>query len=143
MLFRSDQQNGEASVYVDQHTGNYTITWSNSSTSPTITGLSAGTYTVTVTDDNGSCTRSVQVPEIQGPLASFTMAPNPATMGEDVVSFHNQSIGGNQWNWNFGDNNFSFDENPNHTYYDFGTYTVWLVVTDVERNLFDIRYSLA
>jgi large repetitive protein len=125
-----DQQNGEATVSVDQYSGNYTITWNNSSSNPTISGLSSGTYTVTVTDDNGSCTMSVNIPEVQGPIASFTMNPNPATMGEDIVSFHNQSMGGTQWHWDFGDNSFSNQEDPEHTYYDSGTYTVWLIVTD-------------
>jgi gliding motility-associated-like protein len=45
--------NGGAGVSVTGGVKPYTILWSNSLTDSTITGLSAGTYTVTVTDANG------------------------------------------------------------------------------------------
>jgi len=41
-------------------TGAYTYTWSNSATTASITGVVAGTYSVTVTDNNG-CTDSASV----------------------------------------------------------------------------------
>ncbi|MGD1844277.1 MAG: T9SS type A sorting domain-containing protein, partial [Salibacteraceae bacterium] len=48
---------GGASVTVSGGTGAYTYLWSNSATTSSITGVIAGTYTVTVTDANG-CTSS-------------------------------------------------------------------------------------
>jgi gliding motility-associated-like protein len=46
--------NGSISVQVSGGTGSYTYSWTGSpATTPTISGLSAGTYTVTVTDANG------------------------------------------------------------------------------------------
>jgi SdrD B-like domain/SprB repeat len=47
---------GEASVVASGGTPTYTYKWSNGGTTATITGLVAGTYTVTVTDANG-CTK--------------------------------------------------------------------------------------
>ena len=48
--------NGTASVTVNGGTSPYTYLWSNNATSASITGLTAATYTVTVTDANG-CTK--------------------------------------------------------------------------------------
>jgi len=124
------QSNGSATVSVNTYTGSYSITWNTGSTDPSISNLSAGTYTVTVTDDNGSCVMNVNVNEIQGPIANFTMNPNPATVGEESVHFYNNSSGGNSWFWNFGDNETSTFENPIHLYTSVGTYTVWLYISD-------------
>ena len=45
--------NGLAAVTATGGTGTYTYAWSNGATVAILTGLSAGTYTVTVTDGNG------------------------------------------------------------------------------------------
>lgn len=47
--------NGEATALPAGGTGTYTYLWSNASTTQTITGLSAGNYTVTISDAN-NCT---------------------------------------------------------------------------------------
>ncbi len=44
------QVNGEATATATGGTGPYTYSWSTGSSSPTITGLAAGTYTVVITD---------------------------------------------------------------------------------------------
>ncbi len=49
--------NGSASVLASGGTGILTYSWSNGQTTTIATGLSAGTYTVTVTDNNG-CTKT-------------------------------------------------------------------------------------
>ena len=51
---------GSISVSVTGGTPNYTYVWSNGSTTATITKLTAGTYTVTVTDKN-ACTKVASV----------------------------------------------------------------------------------
>jgi gliding motility-associated-like protein len=50
--------NGAINLTVIGGTSNYTYSWSNSATSEDINGLSANTYSVTVTDNNG-CTASI------------------------------------------------------------------------------------
>lgn len=52
----TDGTNGVLSVNVDGGTQPYTYRWSNNATTPTISGLAAGTYSVTVTDFSGCTT---------------------------------------------------------------------------------------
>ncbi len=51
------QTNGTASITSSGGQGTYTYTWTNGATTQTATGLSAGSYTVTVTDSAG-CSRT-------------------------------------------------------------------------------------
>ena len=56
---------GTVSVMVLGGTPNYAYLWSNGDTISSLTGLGAGTYTVTVTDANGctqECTKMIQAP---------------------------------------------------------------------------------
>jgi gliding motility-associated-like protein len=46
-------------------------------------------------------------------------------------TFTDQSIGADQWNWDFGDGNTSTLQNPVHTYAATGTYTVSLTVVNL------------
>ena len=63
--------NGSASVFGNGGLAPYSFNWSTGSTAGTIAGLSAGSYTVTVTDDEG-CTASGSV-SIQAQQYSFTI----------------------------------------------------------------------
>jgi PKD repeat protein len=38
------------------------------------------------------------------------------------------------WTWNFGDGNYSYQQNTSHTYYDDGNYTVSLTILDSDSN---------
>ena len=62
-------------------TSTYTYSWSNSATTPSITGVSVGTYTVTISDAN-SCT-SVVSGTITEPstLSLSNVATNVTTNG--------------------------------------------------------------
>jgi hypothetical protein len=69
------QANGTVTATSDYPVIDYL--WSNGQTTSTATGLSAGTYTVTVTDDNGcSRTSSIILTEINGFTLSIFSTPN-------------------------------------------------------------------
>lgn len=63
---------GYASIYISQGSGSYTISWSSGQTNVTsVSGLAAGSYSVTVTDDVTNCTT----------FATFDITePNPLTI---------------------------------------------------------------
>lgn len=73
--------NGSATVEVTGGVGLFTFLWSNSETTQTITNLDAGTYTVTVTDSNGStATDSVVITNVT-PLSINAQSTNETAVG--------------------------------------------------------------
>ncbi|HRG87973.1 MAG TPA: T9SS type A sorting domain-containing protein [Chitinophagales bacterium] len=76
--------NGAVNITAAGGTGGYTYNWSNSTTTEDLTGLGAGTYTVTVTDQAGcTATASFTVATTIGindmeMVSKFTLFPNPA-----------------------------------------------------------------
>jgi len=63
------------------------------------------------------------------PTADFVS--NDSTVAAGVpVTFTDQSIGALTWDWNFGDDETSTEQNPTHSYSTAGSYTVSLVVTN-------------
>jgi len=63
------------------------------------------------------------------PVANFSGTPTSGTAPLEV-SFTDSSTGDvESWSWSFGDGGSSTNQNPTHTYEDFGTYTVSLEVT--------------
>ncbi|MEM9022440.1 MAG: hypothetical protein AAGB22_01770, partial [Bacteroidota bacterium] len=70
---------GSITVGASGGTGSLTFTWSNGATGPTASGLSAGSYDVTVTDDNGcSDVQTLQITE-PGPITWSEQITNPVT----------------------------------------------------------------
>ena len=74
---------GTAEVVVTGGTGPYGYAWNNGGTSAAISGLSAGTYTVTITDLNG-CQEVGQVDVAEPPLLDISISSitNPTMAGE-------------------------------------------------------------
>ncbi|MFN8318494.1 MAG: PKD-like domain-containing protein [Saprospiraceae bacterium] len=62
-------EDGTATVNATGGTPQYTYAWSNGQTSAIATGLAAGTYTVTVTDNNGCTTTASATVGVTGPGA--------------------------------------------------------------------------
>ncbi|MEZ4893191.1 MAG: SprB repeat-containing protein [Saprospiraceae bacterium] len=72
--------NGSIDLTVTDGSSPYTYAWSNGATSQDVSGLSAGTYTVTVTDNNG-CTKSTAATITQPSALSLSKTVSDATCG--------------------------------------------------------------
>jgi len=107
---------------------------SNTSTdqNPVHTYNTAGIYTVTLTvnTDHCSASTSTTVIVVAAPLSDFTADIVTGCAPLDV-NFSNNSIGAASYTWLFGDGGGSGDENPTHTFENFGdvdsVYTVQLI----------------
>jgi len=89
------ESNGSATVTVSGGTSPYTYLWNNNQTDCTATGLSQGTYTVTVTDNHG-CTGTVAA-TITGPtllIAGISTQTNVICNGENNGSATVTASGG-------------------------------------------------
>lgn len=125
-----------ASVQINSNGGSAPYTYvlsgpvSGTNTTGSFNNLSAGNYTVNITDGNG-CTASTTFTVNNTPdvVASFTSdyAAGPAPL---TVNFTNTSTGATTYNWSFGDGNTSTVVNPSNTYTTDSTFTVILVASN-------------
>ncbi|MEM7105431.1 MAG: PKD domain-containing protein [Bacteroidota bacterium] len=121
----------------------YTTVWNlgdgstSNAASPIHTYPDPGIYTVWVTITSPTnCVETdtffnlIQVDTL--PTANFTFAYDSCAI--DVVSFFDGSVAGSgdiaQWEWNFGDDSLSVEQNPQHQYADAGSYDVELIITN-------------
>ena len=73
---------GSATVTANGGTTDYTYLWSNNATTPTINGLAAGTYNVTITDANScTATASTTITQPEALTASITASANASCNG--------------------------------------------------------------
>ncbi len=118
----------------------YTFMWLTTpvQVTTTATGLSAGTYSVIITDANG-CTQFQGATVTGGlsPIANFVFNPETLLVSDPAVTFTNLSSNAFIWAWNFGDGNFDSLQNPSHTYADTGTYCITLVAEDAAAHCLD------
>ncbi|MFZ5552225.1 MAG: gliding motility-associated C-terminal domain-containing protein, partial [Bacteroidota bacterium] len=103
--------NGTAGSVASGGTGPYSYLWSNGQTTPTITGLGSGTYTVTVTDAN-NCT--------QGQNVIVAAVGTVANAGSNVFIQQGGSItltatGGGSYLWSDGSASSSITVSPAST----------------------------
>ena len=126
--------NGTASVIANGGTGPYTYSWSaGGSTASNVSGLGAGTYSCSITDNQG-CRITVPVTVGHGSnaiSANFTATPMTGYPPLPVVFTNASSPSAITWFWNFGDGSTSSNQNPSTTFTSPGTYTVTETVTDV------------
>ena len=121
-----EEDNGTASVEGANGTAPYTYLWFNGSTDSSVSGLIAGTYSVTVTDAVG-CTAvgSTSVEDSSSPTSSATSTDT--TCGEDNGSASASATGGTA-PYTYAWSNGSTEQNISDLVA--GTYTV--TITDAE-----------
>ena len=91
----NDGSDGSATASVTGGTAPYTYLWSNSTTTATITGVTAGTYDVTITDANGCTdTASVTITEPVALVASAIANNNVSCNGGSDGSATASATGG-------------------------------------------------
>ncbi|MEO1667353.1 MAG: PKD domain-containing protein, partial [Chloroflexota bacterium] len=129
--FTSESVGGEITSYTwDLGDGNF-----SNEASPAYTYTGQGTYDVTlvVEGPGGTDTETLSVTAVdpvQPPQAAFDAIVVDDGVGL-TVDFINGSTGeGLTYAWQFGDGNTSADESPQHTYANYGTYTVAVSVTN-------------
>lgn len=104
-----------------------------------------GNYSITMTvfDENGCEATIVESNLIYFPdpiNPDFSATPRSACQLPLTTQFTNLTNHRNnfEYSWDFGDGNTSTDQDPQHTYSAFGTYTVTLTVTDSQTNCSEV-----
>ena len=100
------QANGQATVSPSGGVSPFTFLWSNGQTTQTIINLTAGTYTITVTDFNG-CTRrrNAVVTLANGPVITLVNQTDVICHGDASGSLNISVVGGSlpySYNWSNG-----------------------------------------
>ncbi|KAA0002972.1 MAG: PKD domain-containing protein [Thermoplasmata archaeon] len=79
------------------------------------------------------------------PTANFSWIPSLPN-DREVIYFSDKSVDIDGfvtvWLWDFGDGNISYEQNPNHSYWDNGNYTITLTVTDDDGALHTIQKEI-
>ncbi len=96
----------------------------------------SGEYKTTLIAYNGYCTDTAviiqQVTIRKSPEADFTIENAKLCIGNATTKFHNQSIFGDSYIWDFGDGTVDTNKNPAHTFTSPGKYNITLVVKSKE-----------
>jgi PKD repeat protein len=125
-----------ASGTITGYSWNFGDGGTSTSSTPTHTYGSAGTYAVslTVTDSNGdvnTVTKNVTVSAANiPPVAQFTSTVSSLTASFDGSTSYDPDGTVAQYAWNFGDGTTGTGETASHAYTAAGTYPVTLTVTD-------------
>lgn len=130
-----NQGNGSITLKIsDAYNEEYTIHWGNQIAGGSgnyAENLSAGTYSISVID--ALCTRNFTftIDDISPPIAIIDSAISYPAFIQTFIQFQDLSYGDPvSWYWQFGDGDFSEEENPIHWYEYAGYYTVSLYISD-------------
>ena len=94
--------------------------------SQTYNAVASYDISLTITNPTTQCSSTVvQQIEVSNYQAGINL-PTVVCLGQPVNFGDNSTAGANTWNWNFGDQGSSTEQNPIHTYNTPGTYTVQL-----------------
>ncbi|MCS7074761.1 MAG: SprB repeat-containing protein, partial [Bacteroidia bacterium] len=119
-------QDGSATVYVSGGTPSYSYLWSNNVSTQTISGLSGGTYSVTVTDSKGCTATSLTTVFEPSRISidSFLVTPVSCRFGSNgsVTALVSGGSPGYTYQWSNGATSASINNLTSGWYY--------LVVTD-------------
>jgi gliding motility-associated-like protein len=111
---------GAIELSVSGGTGPYTFVWSNGATSEDIVSLAPGTYTVTITDNNGCVNRTTSATIYQpAPLSATTSTDSVSCAGSADGMASTSVSGGNgaySYLWNNGANTASISSLSGGTY---------------------------
>lgn len=120
---------GAVSVSISGGLAPYDILWSTGDTTATVSNLTGGTYSVTVSDAGGcsqSGNASVGASTTLPPQAIFSYVVDTLAR---VVTFTDASTGPpGLWHWDYGDGNTSHVPSPSHYYAQADSYVVCLSV---------------
>ena len=120
---------GTIDLTVSGGSGSYSYLWGDGSTTEDLSGLPAGTYSVTVTDDNWGCTESATV-TITEPSSTFTVdiqatGGGSACSGSDVtLSLTGWAAPSNTYQWNDANGAISGATSSSYTTSVSGSYTL-------------------
>jgi gliding motility-associated-like protein len=134
-----DRSDGRIVVTVTGDTDYFEYSWLPSEVdenSPELTGLRAGTYTVTVFDGTCTVSKEIVVDFVEGPVADFvTKTYNVATNNTFALSDNTKPGGGtlSSWQWELGDNSSETGKLVYHSYDEPGDYYVLMRVEDENR----------
>ncbi|MDD2200386.1 MAG: PKD domain-containing protein, partial [Bacteroidales bacterium] len=120
----------------------YTYAWDNGGDTHAITGLTAGTYCVTVIENNGcSAAACIEVTTIyEDPFVADFEADITEGCAPLTVQFTDLSEGEiTGYTWNFGNGGTSSEENPEYIFESSGTFTIILAITDGENTVTEIK----
>jgi gliding motility-associated-like protein len=84
------------------------------------TFIQGGCYDITLTASENGCSNSMTLQDYicveSLPDASFTISPNVFKLDNQTISFNNTSTGATSYSWDFGDDSYSNQLNPDHLF---------------------------
>ena len=124
--------NGSINISASGGSLNYIYNWNSGATSNALANLSAGTYSVLVTDENNCSadTFATIIDDLVYPEILSISASDSVECASLCTNFNAVVNGAIDYRWIFGANDFSNSTNPNHCYSNPGNYSVQLIASN-------------